>query len=233
MKRGQAVVLATVAMMLGGLWAWAADTQKSASAAPNKGPQPVTIEGPLPLPVTGAVTAEQGGAWNVGISGVPSVNVANSPSVTVANTAAQPLLAVNLSDQGRAPYQFVTLLPVAACAGKTQCMLTSPPVPAGHRLVVTHISGYLQFDADPTKVDVNIEDPLNDAEIGGFQIFQPSVGTNRFNEDVLIYVDAGKSFRFNALSLFGVPFSTTTQQNFAAQGYLVDCNVAPCAAIAP
>jgi hypothetical protein len=233
MNRVQAVVLATSAMILGGLWAWAADGQKAASAAPSKPAQPVIIESPLPLPVTGTVTAEQGGAWSVGITGVPSVHIANSPSVTIANGAAQPLLAVNLSDQGRAPYQFTTLLPVSACQGQTQCMLTSPTVPAGHRLVVTRISGDVQFDADPTKVTVSIEDPLTDAFLAGIQIAQPSLGTNQFNADVLFYVDAGHSFRFNALSLFGVPFSTFLQQTFVASGYLVDCNVAPCGAIAP
>ena len=63
------------------------------------------------------------------------------PDVTVVNPSTSPAITSSVDDPGRNPYQFHTGL---NCA-QVQCLVTSPPVPQGKRLVIQHwsITGFL------------------------------------------------------------------------------------------
>src|SRR5215469_7202019 len=100
-------------------------------AKAGPGSAPVSIVSPLPLPITGSATvsgtvgATQSGTWNVGITGTPSVNVTDIVAVR------------NVDEKGRIPYmQNVDV----GCLTSVFCDAVYPPVPAGMRLVVEHVS---------------------------------------------------------------------------------------------
>jgi hypothetical protein len=229
MKYGQAYLVAVSATIIGGLVATAGSGHKTADAASTKHPEPVTIEGPLPLPVQGTVMAEQNGSWNVGLLGSPTVTIGNTPSVVIANTAAQALFAHNADEKGRIPYQSLNQLsaPSPNCSGRS-CQWQSPLVPAGHRLVVEHVSGIAQFTTLPTALAVSAHSDTGSA-IGGFTVLPPYQNDQEFDHAMLFYVDAG---RFYTLAAFGDGELADGVQFLNATGYLLDCSAAPCAPIA-
>ncbi len=200
MKYGQAYLVAVSATIIGGLAATAGSGHKTADAAPTSHAQPVSIVSPLPLPVTGTVMAEQSGSWNVGLIGSPTVTIGNTPTVTIGNTASQALFARNADEKGRIPYQFIVQLnaPSANCQGAS-CAWQSALIPAGHRLVVEHVSGDIQFATLPTSIAVNVQHQSG-ASIAGFSLPLPYKTDQGFEHSVLFYVDAGQ---FYVLQAFG------------------------------
>lgn len=228
MSSWKTYALATSVTLFGGLAASAAVGHRTASARSSP---VVTIDGPLPLPVSGTVTAEQGGAWNVGLLGVPSVNVANTPAVSLANSAAKPLFFVNVGEPGRSPYQFNALVPGGCSGTGTSCRFDTAAVPFGKRLVVEHITGLVQFNGVPDSVQIEVSGESG-ATILQFSLENLAV-SNTFERAVLFYVDGGQSYAFSALGGIHSTFAgASIPQQFGASGYLIDCNVGPCAPIA-
>jgi hypothetical protein len=182
----------------------------------------VNIVSPLPVPVgvQGTVAATQSGIWNVGINGTPTFKLNN--------TATLPLPVYNVDAIGRSPYQKVASMS-GQCGGLTNCDFTFGAVPAGHRLVVQHITGIGQFNAAPTKVSVvalNTQgDPIMD-------FFAPINGVaSAFDQSVLFYVDAGINV-FVTMAAGPQTFAGgNLSQNIALTGYLLDCTIANCAPI--
>jgi hypothetical protein len=129
----------------------------------------------------------------------------------------------DVDDPGRIPYQST----LTGTPGPIFQFLF-PAVPAGHRLVIQHISGNLHFNAVPTS-------PAAEAIVfvtGGGSAFAPTFTRNLANFDQLVqlYVDGGDAAQVtvnpvsaNAQALSG--FLTLT-------GYLLDCTATPCAKIA-
>jgi hypothetical protein len=252
MIRVQTYALATSLTFLGGLGASVAIGHQSASAAPQAPALPVqelAVTAPsasFAVPVTGTVTAEQGGPWNVGILGTPTVNVANAPPVSISNSPAQPFFVARLDEPGRIAYQSINQLvfnntnanpngTLNTCSSGT-CVWYSSPVPPGHRLVVQHVSGNVQFGPNnvPTLVSVTVS-AGNGAVITGARLPLPYTNNMQFDLPVLFYVDEGLVFYVQA-SVQGVSFSSNPGEppaNFAATGYLLDCSVpGSCAPIA-
>ena len=190
-------------------------TMMNRQAMQAAGGPSVTIESPIPLPVTGTVAATQSGTWNVGLTGTPNVNVANP--------ATAPALFLNVNDPGRIAYQSLNTNP--SCSGG-QCLVFFPAVPSQHRLVVQHFSGLANFSAAPSLVNASLN------EQSGFFlsiILAPVIGSvSRFDQPVLVYYDAGQQ----PFAEFQAVGATVTAATITLTGYMLDCTVAPCAAIA-
>jgi hypothetical protein len=225
--------------------------QKNVTA--QSGPM-VTIVNPLPLPVTGnvnaavngTVAAQQSGAWNVGITGTPNVNIGNYPatltgasvpvsgSVNANVTFPQNLPVYNLDDRGRIPYQS-TVDMVGKCpnvSNPVECSFSFPVVPAGHRLVVEHVSGLIQTTPTPPFIAVTFFAPRS---VGGLvaNFLVPSVDFNgfeaigAFDRQVLMFYDQAQE---PSVLVFagGATFPSALNQFITLSGYLLDCSVASC-----
>src|SRR5260370_15220841 len=68
-----------------------------------------------------------------------------SSPVRVMNTSAAPALNSRIDDPGRIPY----ISPFSNGCSTTTCNYTFPPVPAGPRVLIQHVSSDLQFTAAP------------------------------------------------------------------------------------
>jgi hypothetical protein len=132
---------------------------------------------------------------------------------------------LNLNDPGRIAYQSSLLLPCNA----TQCSGFFPVVPPNHRLVIQHFIGEISFSGSPSSFFVALRGA------GGAQsvfIVTATLTLNgftpvsAFDQAVLLYFDAGQQ-----------PNTTVDGNNLlggeiTATGYMLDCTIAPCAAIA-
>jgi hypothetical protein len=141
---------------------------------------------------------------------------------------AAPSQVSNIDEPGRIPYQSVQ-------AGKAgaQFVFQFPSVPAGHRLVIQHVSGFnLSFQLTPSQ---HVRVRLFFADGGtavGTSFFVPfSEQSVAFDQSVQLYAQAGDA------PLVTVEADNAKDPTFdgglvVLTGYLVDCNAAPCAAIA-
>jgi hypothetical protein len=131
--------------------------------------------------------------------------------------AAQATPVREVDDPGRIPYESEQTI------GAGQDRFIFPAVPAGHRLVIQHVSAIVIFPSVVSEVTVAVTSPE------GFSSFLPPIFANsiRFDQPVQLYVDAGNSPKVvvSANSAVNTGSATLT-------GYLLDCTAAPCAAIA-
>jgi hypothetical protein len=184
----------------------------------------VNIVNPVPVPVTGSTTvsgsvaAMQSGAWNVGINGTPNVNVTNP--------ATAPALFLNVNDPGRIPYQSE----LSSTCPADECFLTFPVVPTNHRLVIQHFSGEITFSGAPAPLGTILRGLGGPQSASMVTTSLPATGpfhaTTLFDHLVLLSFDAGKQ-PVAALSAPSILFADIT-----LIGYMLDCTIAPCAAIA-
>jgi hypothetical protein len=138
----------------------------------------------------------------------------------------------NIDDPGRIPYQAEVV--VDNCSFLDVCGFIFSAVPAGHRLVIQHVSANINVNDvldDSTKVIVyfaSLNHPVSAFTahpfIGG------NILTGTFDQPVEVFVDAGDAPRL----IVNLPVSSFLPENQAASifGYLVDCTKAPCEAIA-
>ena len=123
-----------------------------------------------------------------------------------------------VDDPGRIGYQSQQSI------GAGQHTFTFPVVPAGHRLVIQHVSGSVSFNSVISEVSVAAGGSRE-----GFSGFLPPFTRNftSFDQLVQLYVDAGDGPKVtvDADSPVRDGFMTLT-------GYLLDCTAAPCAKIA-
>jgi hypothetical protein len=149
--------------------------------------------------------------------------------VRVMNTSAAPALNSRIDDPGRIPFiaGFSN-----SCSGSL-CSTTFLSVPAGHRVVIEHVSATLSFNAAPGTVvgfvsSTGPTSPVNFA-------FSAIGNAALFDVPVLYYVDGGQSPVVQFSTCFvncGVAFNPNAAQNLTLVGYELDCNAAPCSAIA-
>jgi hypothetical protein len=148
--------------------------------------------------------------------------------VTVVNPATDPVKTSSVDDPGRNPYRFHQQ---QLCFGHV-CEVTTPPVPAGKRLVVQHFSAIAGFDPSVPAISFvgalvvsgNISSPLS------FDTFPAPDASHAssFDHAVQVYIDAGDSL--------GAVMNTDGHfqgVNFILSGYLLDCTANACAPIAP
>ncbi len=215
-KKHLFVVLAAAALAVVG-----APSMRGATPEPNPGrnEKPVSNTGKGEKPVSNPGKGEKP-VSNPG-SGETPVS-----SVNVANPASAPVLAVNLNDMGRIPYQSMKTNTVPLDGYNYGCVF--PTVPSGHRLVVQHVSGQTFFSPNPA-VTVKLTYLLADTQLRS--IF-PVPNAQAFDQPVLAYYDAGE----NPLVIITADSQSASQLvNFVGvtmTGYLVDCGIGPCASIA-
>jgi hypothetical protein len=124
-----------------------------------------------------------------------------------------------LDDPGRIAYESQQTI------GAGQFAFIFSAVPAGHRLVIQHVSGLVFFQSDVSLVNVSAGSPKGQGSSNFLGSF--SKNTGQFDQLVQLYVDAGDHPQVNVTADQSVStgFLTLT-------GYLLDCTVAPCAKIA-
>jgi hypothetical protein len=135
--------------------------------------------------------------------------------------AAPPLPVREVDDPGRIAYESEQSI------GAGQDVVPFPKVPAGHRLVIQHVSADLHFQS---VVSAQVEVLVTGGQ--GFSSFLAPFSQNLtdFDQLVQLYADAGEA---PVVQL--VPDGGGTQVSFGTlklTGYLLDCTVAPCAPIA-
>jgi hypothetical protein len=145
-----------------------------------------------------------------------------------------PALTSSIDNPGRAPYQ--SFAPVT-CNGSI-CFSSYPVVPAGHRLVIQHVSGTLEFGGAsitiPTTILVRVgyfNGSVQEFFSEFFASVQNNVGLTSFDQSVLGYIEAGASPEVQ-VNLYGSPASLGPFSPIALTGYLLDCTASPCAPIA-
>lgn len=154
-----------------------------------------------------------------------AVHAVAAALVQVMNTTANPVIASNMDDPGRIPYEKRSN-PSTCIPG--ECFFDFV-VPANHRLVIQHAS----VSGEANGPGVALLD-LSSAN-GGSTSFAPSGLTGaqysfEVDEPVLQFVDGG-GFIQAALFFYGGS-ATLLGANFTLSGYLLDCAAAPCSAIA-
>jgi hypothetical protein len=182
----------------------------------------VTIGSPIPLPVTGGLTisgtpsVNVANTPNVNVNNTPNVHVTNSPTVQVGNTSANPVPTTDRDATGRNLYQAVS-----NCSNvPNPCVIAFPAVPAGKRLVITHVSALAVMPSATALVVV---------ELRGGNIFQflPSVAspgnfTGQFdsivNQEVLAAYEVGQTPEVDG---FAATVSTFTVVA-SISGYMID-----------
>jgi hypothetical protein len=99
-------------------------------------------------------------------------NPATNPVPTsVVNPATMPALTSSVDDPGRIPYQRAQQ-PATVCDNVGACVFNFPKVPAGHRLVIQHISGSLGLANDPRIVILPVGVSLNSSQASIFFLGQ-------------------------------------------------------------
>jgi hypothetical protein len=161
---------------------------------------------------------------------VPSLlSTASRSRVVVAALAALSLLASpihgaiaatqvrDVDDPGRIAYES------QQSVGAGQDTFIFPAVPAGHRLVIQHVSAIVIFPSVVSEVTAAVFSPE------GFSSFLPPLFLNstRFDQLVQLYVDAGHGPKVTVSADAPVNNGSVT-----LTGYLLDCTAAPCAKIA-
>ena len=196
----------------------------------NTATQPVPVAGNVTATVSGTPTVNLGSTATVSVGNTPTVNVASMPTVTIAPPALTTVS--NMDDPGRIPYQSANGTPQSCPAGGSGLCWLFPAVTAGHRLVIQHISGSLQYSTVPNPLVVFVLDATNHA----INAFTPSVTPSttvpsliNFDQQVLMYVDASQTY---SVEVYAAGAPTVGYVPVIVTGYLLDCAAAPCAVIA-
>jgi hypothetical protein len=188
------------------------------------------------VPLTGHAVAMFAALASIAIVSAPIERaLGNEPSTPVTVVS-------NIDDRGRIAYQSDKF--------NNNCILnfcefSFPEVPRGHRLVILHVSGDLQFreNADSVGVRLRIGEGGGAillsaffAPLGGSEFFPR--GSSLFDQPVLAYVDPadipsttpGVGY-FVDVVVRGGTFGGVVQR-VTVTGYLLDCTASPCAPIA-
>jgi hypothetical protein len=162
-------------------------------------------------------------------------------SVTVSNPATNPAKTSSVDDPGRIPYQTSHQFTTTECTfdpDNSQCSFIFPSVPSGKRLVAQHIAVNAVLGSQfGTQVSSRIS--IGTQPVSFF--FVPTIADKNKvpkangDQSVLFYVDGGLSFQ--AVLAADVPFfaiqGVPPFVSITVSGYLLDCKVNLCAAIAP
>jgi len=158
--------------------------------------------------------------------------LAASTPVTVANPATTPALTSSIDDHGRTAYQSATDV---SCVSQS-CQLAFPTiVPQGKRLVIQYISAQISIAGSGSiPVEVSLYKTNNPVDISHYFIVPATANTvagllSVFDQQVLAYFESGDTVHLGAAV---APPNKVGSMTASAFGYLLDCNVSPCAPIA-
>jgi len=197
------LVLAAVAVVITTGTVGASPSLVPLAAAPPTPSIPVTVTN-TPLAVTGTVNANI--TSPVAVSSLPAITgnvnaTLNNASVSVNNAATSPVLVRNVDD-GQHPYQLDLALTndsarfgatTSTCnlpSGASQCQI-SFDVPAGQRLIVEHVSAYVDGASGQT-YQAFIAGNLEEFLVLTKQISAPGIDTFTASQPMRVYVDSGR-----------------------------------------
>lgn len=199
------VVLATTALVITTGTLGAQSSHLNLFAAPPPPSIPVNVTN-TPLAVTGTVNANI--STPIAVSSLPAITgnvnaTLTNSSVTVTNAATSPVLVRNVDD-GQHPYEVDLTLtndpttwgpPTSggSCnspTGATQCQV-SFDVPAGQRLVVEHVSAYVDGASGQT-YQTFISGDLIEFLVLTKQISYPGIDTFTASQPMRVYVNPGR-----------------------------------------
>jgi hypothetical protein len=172
---------------------------------------------------------------SVAVTNTPTVNVGNTPSVSVSNTSAQPVPSVRIDEPGRIPYQS-QVDKSASCISGTTCFFEFGSVPAGHRVVIQHVSGTVSFIGNPSAIWLLLNNGSGAPVSNFFAPQAPVVSFTAFDQTVQAYFDPAAfggliEVQVNLVGNSALPGGGSAQL-ITLSGYELDCNVAPCGPIA-
>jgi hypothetical protein len=139
---------------------------------------------------------------------------------------------LSVTDPGRIAYQSVIDM-TGKCSGSI-CVFASPAAPAGHRVVIQHITGIVGYNAAPSDIIVYVS-PNSSTFVSEFLVpVSSSALSGGFDEPVLFYDDSGNIAVIQVVLIGnGATFAgDSTIQRVALTGYELDCTVAACSPIA-
>jgi len=182
---------------------------------------------PVPVSVQGTATVGIAPGGNtVTVGNIPTVTLAGTPAVTIAGT---PTVALVGDPAAAAPIQAQSTCP-QPCSATAFADVTLFTVPAGKRLVIEHVSGFVQLPAGAqaiyslkTAIDASY---LGDVHFSGVQLdhlLGPATAagdTFSVSNSLRLYADAGTTVVFHV----AVETATGNVSYVLASlsGYLVD-----------
>jgi len=126
-----------------------------------------------------------------------------------------------VDDPGRIAYESEQSI------GAGQDFVIFPKVPAGHRLVIQHVSAELHFQS---AVSGQVQVLVSSGQASSNFLAPFSQTLAGFDQLVQLYADAGATPAVQFVADFGL---TQVSNGFLTlTGYLLDCTAAPCATIA-
>jgi hypothetical protein len=147
------------------------------------------------------------------------------PAIAQAVRAA---LVSNVDDPGRIPFRSDLFCDFTG----NQCFASSSPVPAGKRLVITHVSGVLRENLPGGTLILTRFDSITDINLPvTFQGSYNGLNYFVFDQSTLVSFDAGQAPGLNVF-MGAVPDQNNSGVTFAFMGYMLDCSTGPCAPIA-
>lgn len=163
-----------------------------------------------------------------------AVHAAVAALVQVANTTASPAIVSDMDDPGRIPYQAQLAGSTGSqCSSSYDCTFRFAPVPTGHRLVVQHVSAYIQVKSGSAPAEVRVGSQC--CTYSQFPVTVQVGGDLPFDQPVLAYLDGGETpvvdVVFGSASAGVNTSDPASSQTMYLFGYLLDCNAAPCSAI--
>jgi len=181
--------------------------------AADSGPA-VTIGGPLPVPTTAA----QNGTWNVGITGSP----------TVQNRDVERL--------ARIPFQSYRTINCPNTTCSNTYLVSTSGLSSGQRLVIQHVSALFNSPVGQASAPFMDLYDYNNTPKGHWYLVGrpgPTFGSSPIkmdytvNEDLLAYFDAGQAPGID------VDFAPGASGNLTVTGYVENCSITGCPALAP
>jgi hypothetical protein len=160
--------------------------------------------------------------------------------VQVMNTTAAPAIGTTIDEPGRVPYVSSVLDLGKNCGLGFECDFNFPPVPAGHRLVIQEVSGFIQFNFSPSAfVEVFISASGATSSEGQFLVNGSTFGNSSFGgtrasftQPFHAYFDPGDTPVVSVQARNATFPNDNSTEVATLKGYLIDCSAAPCTAIA-
>ncbi len=145
-----------------------------------------------------------------------------------ANAQTRAALVKNVDEPGLVPFSQTFQIGVTACSCSNCCFVKTTTIPAGKRLVIQNVSGWVPLDAVGSLGYINV-DQRDGSTSTTILTITPVFRTQwnggeypayEFNQMVLAFVDAGKWASVGIFS--GVNFSNFRTGVLTINGYLVN-----------
>lgn len=122
-----------------------------------------------------------------------------------ASAQTRPAYVKNVDEPGLVPFRMTFRVTQSDCGCTNCCFVQSETVPAGKRLVIRKVSGYVSLTAFANLGPVTLSQQTPSFDLTLIATMRPTFRTQwnggdypayEFNDDVLGYVDAGNKARF-------------------------------------